>query len=175
MYSTKSVGPRMEPWGTTALTGYSYDDFPFRTTWSRLLIRKDEIRPNTRQKLHFWPILPFFLVGERGGGGGGAKRHFPENLAVSHTTSCGFLASCQDLEKINDPIPKKRPNRWKNGGTDRSYFIGPLKLLLGVQQRQPRCKLKPGIWWHHRNTPGQLCKFLFRFLWNMSFNLSKLY
>ena len=24
MYSTKSVGPRIEPWETPALTGYSY-------------------------------------------------------------------------------------------------------------------------------------------------------
>ena len=30
MYSRKSVGPRMEPWGTTALNGYSCEEFPFR-------------------------------------------------------------------------------------------------------------------------------------------------
>ena len=46
MYSTKSVGPRMELWGTPALTGYSCEDFPSRTTRSRLLLRKEEIRPN---------------------------------------------------------------------------------------------------------------------------------
>ena len=46
MYSTKSVGPRMELWGTPALTGYSCEDFPSRTTTSRLLLRKEEIRPN---------------------------------------------------------------------------------------------------------------------------------
>ena len=28
MYSRKSVGPRMKPWGTPALTGYSSEDFP---------------------------------------------------------------------------------------------------------------------------------------------------
>ena len=27
MYSRKSVGTRMEPWGTPALTGYSCEDF----------------------------------------------------------------------------------------------------------------------------------------------------
>ena len=32
MYSRKSVGPRMEPQGTPALTGYSCEDFPSRTT-----------------------------------------------------------------------------------------------------------------------------------------------
>ena len=46
MYSRKSVGPRMEPQGTPALTGYSCEDFSSRTTQSRLLLRKEEIRPN---------------------------------------------------------------------------------------------------------------------------------
>ena len=52
MYSRRSVGPRMEPWGTPALTGYSYEDFPSWTTQSRLLLRKREIRPN------IWPEIP---------------------------------------------------------------------------------------------------------------------
>ena len=49
MYSRKSVGPRMEPWGTPALTGYYCEDFPSRTS---LLLRKEEIRPN------IWPEIP---------------------------------------------------------------------------------------------------------------------
>ena len=52
MYRRKNLGPRMESWGIPALTGYSYDDFPSRTTWSRLLLRKKEIRPN------IWPETP---------------------------------------------------------------------------------------------------------------------
>ena len=44
MYSRKSVEPRMEPWGTPALTGCSCKDFPSRTIQSCLLLRKDEIR-----------------------------------------------------------------------------------------------------------------------------------
>ena len=32
MYSRKSVGPRIDPCRTPALTGYSCDDFPSRTT-----------------------------------------------------------------------------------------------------------------------------------------------
>ena len=44
MYSRNRVGPRMEPWRTSALTGYLCEDFPCRTTWSCLLLRKDEIR-----------------------------------------------------------------------------------------------------------------------------------
>ena len=50
------------------------------------------------------------------------------------------LASCQNLEKTNDTIPRKHPDRqndrrmegWKDEGTDRPYFIGPLLLTTGV-------------------------------------------
>ena len=52
MYSSKSVGPRMEPWENLALTGYSCIEFPFRTTQNRLLLKKEEIRPN------IWPDSP---------------------------------------------------------------------------------------------------------------------
>ena len=52
MYSRKSVGPRLEPWNTPALTGYSCEDFPSRTTQSRLLLKKEEIGPN------IWPEIP---------------------------------------------------------------------------------------------------------------------
>ena len=55
MYSRKSVGPRMEPWGTPALTGYSYEYFQSRTTQSYLLLRKEEIRPNIRPEIP-WDI-----------------------------------------------------------------------------------------------------------------------
>ena len=46
MYSRKSVGPRMDPWGTPALTGYSCEHLPSRTTRSHLFPRKEKIRPN---------------------------------------------------------------------------------------------------------------------------------
>ena len=46
MYSRKSVGPKMEPRGSPALTGYCCEDSPSRTTQSHLLLRKEEKRPN---------------------------------------------------------------------------------------------------------------------------------
>ena len=46
IYSRKSAGPKMEPWVTVVLTGYSCEDFPPRTTWSCLILRKDRIRQN---------------------------------------------------------------------------------------------------------------------------------
>ena len=45
MYSRK-LGPRVKPYRTPALTGYSSEDFPSTTTWSHLLLRKKEMRPN---------------------------------------------------------------------------------------------------------------------------------
>ena len=50
--SSKSVGSRIEPWGTPALTGYSFEYFPSKTTQSHLLLRKDKIMPN------IWPEIP---------------------------------------------------------------------------------------------------------------------
>ena len=52
MYSKKSAGPRIAPQGTPVLTGYSCEDFLSRTTWSFLLLRKEEIIPN------IWPKIP---------------------------------------------------------------------------------------------------------------------
>ena len=55
MYSRKSVGQRTKPWGTLALTGYSCEDFSSRTTWSPLLLWKEEIRPD------IWPEITYNL------------------------------------------------------------------------------------------------------------------
>ena len=79
------------------------------------------------------------------------KKNFLEYLALSRTTSYGFLAPCQNLEKVNDTIQRKQPDRRKAGlkdrqkdglkdrqkdrRTNRPYFIGPFQLLLGVQKR----------------------------------------
>ena len=46
MYSRTSVGPKMEPQGSPALTGYCCEDSTSRTTLSHLLLRKEEKRPN---------------------------------------------------------------------------------------------------------------------------------
>ena len=54
--SRKGVGPRMEPWGTPALTGYSCNNFKSRTTQSHLLLRKKwpNIWPETPQEFSLW-------------------------------------------------------------------------------------------------------------------------
>ena len=66
---------------------------------------------------HFGPIFPIFWV----------KKNFLENPALSHTTSFGFLAPCQNLEKV-------RTDRRKDG----PYFIGPFRLPPGVQLMKKR-------------------------------------
>ena len=85
---------------------------------------------NKLKKPCFCPIFPIF----------GAKKIFPKNPALSCTTSHGILATCQNLEKINDTIPKKTPGqtgqkvRQKDEWADRPYFIGAFQLPLGVQK-----------------------------------------
>ena len=63
MYSRKSVGPRIEPWGNPVLTGYSGEDFPSRTTRSRLLMRKEEIRTEALRTYKYFKegYFNFFL------------------------------------------------------------------------------------------------------------------
>ena len=62
------------------------------------------------------------------------QKKFSQKIPLSHTTSHGILAPCQNLEKINDTIPRKRPDRRNDGRTDRPYFIRPFQLPLGLQK-----------------------------------------
>ena len=59
---------------------------------------------------------------------------FLENQALSHTTSYGFLASCQNLEKTNDTIPRKCPDRqkgeWKDDGSPKINCLIHTILLV---------------------------------------------
>ena len=71
----------------------------------------------------FWALFPNFW----------AKIFFPENPALSRTTSYEFLAPCQISEKTNDTIPRKCLDKRIDGRTDRPYFIGPFRLPPGVQ------------------------------------------
>ena len=56
MYSRKSVGTRMGPWGTPASTRRSCEDFPSRTTRSRLLYTEKRIK-NFVKQLELWTLL----------------------------------------------------------------------------------------------------------------------
>ena len=60
---------------------------------------------NKFKKPCFWPIF-------------GAKNIFLENPALSRITSYWFLAPCQNLEKFNDTIQRKRLDRQTEGQKD---------------------------------------------------------
>ena len=67
---------------------------------------------NKFKKLCFWSIFgPFspFL----------GQKLFSWKIWLSRTTSYGFLAPCQNLEKVNDKIQRKCLDRQKDGRTDR--------------------------------------------------------
>ena len=77
---------------------------------------------NKFKKLCFWPIFPIF----------GAKNIFLENSALSRTTSYEFLAQCQNLEKVNDIIQRKRLDRRKDGRKDgQNLFYRTLPATAG--------------------------------------------
>ena len=66
----------------------------------------------------------------------GCKLNFLENW-LSSATSYGFLVLCQNLEKANViqfQENTERQDPWKDGRTDRSYFIGFFWLLPAVPQ-----------------------------------------
>ena len=64
---------------------------------------------NKLKKPCFWPISdPFSQFW-------GQKIFFPENPALPSTNSYGFLATCQNLEKSNDTIPRKHLDRREDG------------------------------------------------------------
>ena len=67
-------------------TGYSCKDFPFRTTWNRLLLRKDEIKPGN------WPEIPL-------------------SLSFRRTSSCQTLLKALD---ISIAAAKEAPNLLKS-------------------------------------------------------------
>ena len=67
---------------------------------------------NKLKKPGFWPILhPFSTFW-------GAKKLFLENPAVMHNF-IGILVPCENLEKTDDTIPRKHPERRTERRTER--------------------------------------------------------
>ena len=65
---------------------------------------------NKFKKLCFWSAFgPFSqFLGQK-------KKNVPENPALSHTNSYGFLPPCQNLEKVSNAIQRKCPDRRTEG------------------------------------------------------------
>ena len=69
-------------------------------------------------------------------------------FVLSRTTSYGFLAPCQNLEKTNDTIPRKRPDRmtegWKDGWKDgQTLFHRTLPATAGCPKSSKMVILCP--------------------------------
>ena len=70
----------------------------------------------------------------------GSKNVFPENPALSRTTSHRILVPCQSSEETNDTNPRKRLDRRADGRTDgrteggQTLFLGPFRLPPEVQK-----------------------------------------
>ena len=65
---------------------------------------------NKFKEPYFWPIFQNFL--------GIFFFFFSQNLPLSCTTSYGFLAAYQNLEKTKDTIPRKRLDRRMDRSTE---------------------------------------------------------
>ena len=73
---------------------------------------------NKLKKPCFWPILGPFSQFLR-------QKRFSWKTWLLRTTSYGFLALRQNLEKVNNTIQRKCPtDKRMDGRTDRPYFIG---------------------------------------------------
>ena len=105
--------------------------------------------------VHFGPIFPIL----------GAKKFFQDNLPLSHTTSHTILAPCQNLEKIYDTIPRKCPERQKDGRTGRPYFIGSFPLPLG-SNKQSLCHYSYHYWIWVLNIP-QILNMSHFWIWHI--------
>ena len=84
---------------------YLRNNFHYRSTSVKI---NDQIFQQIQKTLFlalFGSIFPIF----------GGKIFFPENPVLSRTTPYEFLAPCQNLEKINDTIPRKCLDRQKDG------------------------------------------------------------
>ena len=79
-------------------------NFHYRTNPVKI---NDKIFQYIQQTL-FLPIFPIL----------GAKKFFLDNPGLSCATSYRFLASCQNLEKNNDTIPRQRSDRQKERRKD---------------------------------------------------------
>ena len=76
---------------------------------------------------HVWSIFQIL----------GAKNFFQENSALSRTTSYGFLAPYQNLEKNNDTIPRKGQNRRRDRRTyGQTLFHSTVLATVGGPKKE---------------------------------------
>ena len=109
-----------------AFMNKSFPKYEICTGTQQIKVNNQVISTNSKTLLlaRFWSISPIL----------GAKKYFPENLAVTHNW---VSSNMPKFRKINYTSPRKRPDRQK----DRPYFIRPLQQLLGIQKGNTKCML----------------------------------
>ena len=107
----------MEPWGTLALAGNYCEDFPSRTTWSRLLLRKGE-------------KMAKYLTSNS------TRRKFAKKTSLSNLVkSLGYIKCCSSSSPrlVKSPSKSIRYNCQKiasmNGGQIQSMFTHSYHVL----------------------------------------------
>ena len=102
----------MESWWTPALTGYSCEDFPSRTTQSCLLLRKEKIRPN------IWPRIPL-------------------DLRLQRRPACKTLSRALD-----NPRPAKSLSKSIRHNCQKIYSrLRRAKLILEIRKKATFCQV----------------------------------
>ena len=111
----------------------------------------------------FWAHFPNFW----------GKKIIPENPALSCTTSHGILPTCQNLEKINDTVPRKCLGRWRmDWSTDRRKDTLFYRTLMPTARGpKKRTKNNPCLTIQKLNYPNLLSakvyngKLAFCYIW----------
>ena len=121
----------MEPWGTSTLAGCSCEDFPIRTMWSRLLMRKDKIRPNIPTwksiRREFVRKTSVLNLPERVGYMKCYRsirlRLIIESLAVpSGTSARRFAVAREDLKPYLKSIKRSRFSGWSPSKVHKDFY-----------------------------------------------------
>ena len=84
---------------------------------------------NKFRKPCFWPFLdPFFQFW--------GQKNFSRKSGFATHNFIWVSSPMPKLRQINDTIPRKCPDRQKDGRTDRPYFIGPFRPKPEIQKLQ---------------------------------------
>ena len=103
--------PRIDPWGPPALTEYSCEILPSRTTQNHLLMIKEEIKPNA------WPEIPY-------------------DLSLSRRPACQTLSKALDLSSATARVAPALLKALSNSidSVRRSAFDWP-KIILKIRKK----------------------------------------
>ena len=163
----------MEPWKTPALTGYSCEEFPSRTTQNCLLLRKEEIRPNTwpGEDLSLWSRPACKALSKVGPG---YSKHYSAWVAsgllkalaiLSDATVRGSAVDQGELTLYRKSQKRPHFSRWstillftsfsKTLLTTGRWLTGQLFLAVGLEMRPSNSLENKNLWGTYRQQHWQ--------------------